>query len=362
MVDEANSIVWEETDSVLEALVLEAHLIKKHQPTYNTKEKDNKSFSYVVISDEEFPRIVTIRGRELEKIESEEKKVISSNGTSSVNIVRKYGVKKMYGPFTSLATLKEGMKIIRKLFPYRDNKCIPKGKPCFNYQLGLCPGTCIEEVNKREYQRIVRNINLFFEGKKKKLVVTLKKEMNDYARKEMFEEAQKVRNTIWSLDHINDVSLMKREIKNTGTGEFRVEAYDVAHFGGKERVGVMTVVVNGEPDIAEYRKFNLKEEKGGDTGGLKEIMSRRFAHSEWQYPSLVVVDGSTAQINVAEKILEESGLPIPVVGVVKDEYHKPREILGDEEIVSQNEDAILKANGEAHRYAIAFHRKKRKLN
>jgi len=377
MIEEASDIDWQITESVLEALILEANLIKTHQPPYNTKAKDNKSFSYVVLTNEVFPRVVIVRGRELQKIEAERDQGenfsrISTRSTSAGNLVRKYGVKKMFGPFTSLQQLREALKIIRTLFPFRDAKCllpskqtmkkVVEAKPCFNYQLGLCPGTCVDAISKQEYARSIRNISLFFEGRKKQLVRSLEKDMKQHADAERFEAAAKVRNTLWSLEHINDMSMLKRERVSTEGDTFRIEAYDVAHFGGSDEVGVMTVAEKGQPKQEEYRTFNIKGGYGGgDTGALKEILSRRLTHPEWEAPSLVVVDGGTAQINVARTVLEDAGLPIPVVGVVKDEKHRPRDIKGDHDLIKKHEDAILKANAEAHRFAIGFHRKRRRI-
>ena len=108
MVEQATTLVWTATDSVLEALILEANLIKKHQPPYNVDEKDNKSFNYLVITKEDFPRILVVRGREL----------FDPQKASTLKL------KAVFGPFPS--GLKEALKIIRRIFPYRDN-CIPCG-------------------------------------------------------------------------------------------------------------------------------------------------------------------------------------------------------------------------------------------
>ena len=105
-------------------------------------------------------------------------------------------------------------------------------------------------------------------------------------------------------------------------------------------------------------KFKIKSAKAGDDpGALKEVLSRRLGHDEWPLPRLIVVDGSTAQINAAQNILAEYGMAIPVVGVVKDEKHRPRNISGDRELIKNKERDILLANAEAHRFAVGYHRK-----
>ena len=353
MVAAAVSVDWRKTDSVLEALLLEASLIKTYKPKANTDLKDDKSFNYVVITDEEYPRALVMRGKNLKEAPKS---------------------KKVFGPFPHGLQLREAMKLIRRIFPYRD-RCIPCDtrrnlvnkvspcKPCFNAQIGLCPGVCSGEISKQEYRRTIRHIVLLFEGKKKQLVVALNKEMRSAAAEENFELAKELQRQMYALQHIQDVSLIKDEFRSPSTAlgairSTRIEAYDVAHMRGSAAVGVMTVVTNGEAQKNEYRTFKIKSAKAGDDpGALKEIMSRRLGHDEWPLPRMIVVDGSTAQINAAQSLLAEYGMAIPVVGVVKDEKHRPRNILGDRELIKNKERDILLANSEAHRFAIGYHRK-----
>lgn len=344
MITDASKIDIEKTDSVLEALILEAYLIKKHQPPYNTKEKDNKSFNYVVITKENFPQLLIMRGRDLEE-----------------NLKAKsLQLKASFGPFPYGSELREALKIIRRIFPWRDNKCKPnQGRPCFNAQIGLCPGVCTGSISKQEYAKIIKNIILFFEGNKKKILRNFEKEMKMYAKNQEFEKAEIIKRHIFALNHIQDVALIKERQSVTGES-FRIEAYDVAHIAGTSVVGVMTVIEDGEIKKSDYRKFIIKDNPGvNDTGALREILTRRFNHLEWAMPTLVVVDGGIAQKNTAESFLKEKNIQIPVVAVTKDEHHKPREIQGDVELVKTYEKNILLANGEAHRFALKFHRQKR---
>jgi excinuclease UvrABC nuclease subunit len=354
MLEEANSIEFAKTDSVLEALILEANEIKKHQPIYNAREKDDKSYNFVIITKEEFPRILTVRGRELKV-----------GPLESVLKVRPW---KTFGPFPHSGELKEALKIIRKIFPYRDERCLSTssgqaGKPCFNAQIGLCPGPCAGWVSKSDYRKQIRNIKLFFEGRKESLIKSLERDMKNLVKEQKFEEAEKVKRQIFALDHIQDVALIKQDLtSNLQTSNFRIEAYDIAHISGTNVVGVMTVVEDGEVNKSQYRKFKIKIDKNDDTKNLKEVLSRRFGHPEWRFPNLIVVDGGKGQINAAKKVLEESGLEmIDVISVVKDERHKAREILGDSgfKIQDLRIKQILLANSEAHRFAIGYHRKLR---
>jgi excinuclease ABC subunit C len=363
MVTQADTVEWQETGSVLEAIILESNLIKKHQPYFNTKEKDNRSFNYVVVTDEEFPRVLMVRGRNLEK--SLEKKSVGDD-------VLPYEVRNVFGPYTSSSTLREALKIIRKIFPYRDT-CVPNStKPCFNRQIGLCPGVCTGEISASDYMKTVRRIELFLGGKTATLIAGLERDMNAYAKNQEFEKAGEVKKILYAISHIRDIALIKNDIGG-GPGSavggiagarYRIEAYDIAHLGGASVVGVMTVVTNGETDKAEYRKFKIRGPKGNDdVNNLKEILSRRFERTEWTQPDLIVIDGGIGQLQAARGILAGFELKIPIVSVVKDERHAPKQILQDVDAVPLDisiQKAILLANSEAHRFAIAYHKKLRK--
>jgi len=330
MITISDGIKFQETDSVLEALILEASLIKKHQPSYNTLEKDNKSFNFVCITKEVFPRVFIRRGRTVDFEKSEYKNI--------------------FGPYVSQAQLKEALKIVRKIFPFFGEK---SGSKMYE-QIGLEPGS----VGKTEYNKNIRHIKLFFEGKKKEIVRQLEKSMKEFAKKREFEKADKVKKQIFALGHIRDVSLIKEDSVNAGN-DFRIESFDVAHMQGNYSVGVMTVMEDGEVKKSDYRKFILRDTKrGDDVGGLSEILTRRFKHSEWKTPDAIVIDGGIAQRNKAEEVLKNNNLKIPVLNVVKDEKHNPVKVLGKDELVKKYKKDILLINNEAHRFAISFYRAK----
>lgn len=343
MVTVAHTVTFQKTESVLEALLLESKLIKDNTPPYNTKEKDDKSFSCVVITKEKFPRVLVMRIRDYEKK------------------FTKREVSEVYGPFASLQQLRDALKIIRKLFPFRDRCEVGTGKlgekKCFNAQLGLCPGVCVGAISEVDYKRHITNIKNLFNGKRTEIKKSLELQMKEYAKKELFEKAAKVRNTLFAFDHIKDISLIKDDtITSFKDTNFRIEAYDVAHISGTSRVGVMTVIEGKEKAKEVYRKFKLPESVNDDYEGLREILTRRFGHKEWRYPDLIVIDGGLAHKQTAEKVLASLSLPIPCVSVVKDERHKPKDILGDKVHVDYHKKEILLANSEAHRFAITYHK------
>ncbi|MCR4311601.1 MAG: hypothetical protein NUV54_03500, partial [Candidatus Taylorbacteria bacterium] len=356
MVTEAQRLDFKKTDSVLEALLLEADLIKKFQPPYNTQEKDDKSFNCVVITDEDFPRVLVVRKRD----------IVSNTLKTSNSRLSTFNFQLLtyYGPFPNGNQLKDALKIVRKIFPFRDNKCHPEqGKPCFNRQIGLCPGVCTGEITRKEYALTIHNIQLFFSGKKTSLLKNLKSQMGKLSKKLEFEKANEVKKTVFALSHIQDVSLIKTDKLELSTKNYRVEAYDIAHLSGSNVVGVMTVLINGVPAKAEYRLFKIKGGFGNnDTASLKEIIERRLKHKEWNAPDLVVADGGVAQKSVIESAFKHAGVKVPVVAVTKNERHRPETILGDSALIKSHERSILLANSEAHRFALAFQRKLRKIH
>lgn len=348
MVEAARTIEWTVTDSVLEAMILETNLIRTHKPEYNTISKDDKSYNHLVITDEEFPRVLVVRAKDL-TLE-----------------YRLEDLKYVFGPFPSGMLFKEALKIIRRLFqfydmekPLRENTTkMGRGKIDFNRQIGLYPNV----QSKAEYNRTIRHIKLFFEGKKQRVIRELEKEMHACANNEQFEKAHLLKRKISALRHIEDVALIKddariyRDEKN-----MRIEAYDIAHLSGSDMVGVMVVLEGGIPSKNEYRKFKIKSvTTSNDPAALCEVVERRLAHSEWPLPQILIVDGGAAQRNAVMRVLKRCGTLIPVVGVVKNEMHKPVRLLGSRSLTARNHNEILLANSESHRFALAYHRYRRK--
>ncbi len=372
MIAQADTVTYRETDSVLEAFILETELIKENQPRYNTKEKDNKSFNYVVFTKEDFPRVLVARGRNLKLAGKTSEEQLAALG---------YEYTDVFGPYPFGAELREALKIIRRIFPYRD-KCIPYSgppvarkkaeldesgarvvkekeqlaKPCFNRSIGLCPGVCTGEMSKAQYAKRIEDLRLFFQGKKEKVVADLEKRMHQHAKKMEFEQAQEVKRILYSLSHIRDISMIKKEaefgsvadvasgkekVSNLGSnldaGIARIEAYDVAHISGTSAVGAMVVLEEGEFNKNEYRKFNIKTAKGGDDlSSLEEILTRRFSHVECNLPQAIVIDGGKTHMLHAKKVMQEIFARqdrakeldfIEIVSIVKDSSHKAREVL-----------------------------------
>lgn len=349
MVSAAHTVDTTVTDSVLEALILETNLIRTHKPRYNTRSKDNKSYNHLVITNEEWPRVLVVRGKDLaEKFDPAD-------------------IMYECGPFPSSTLFREALKLVRRLFQFYDTKervgaqisAVTKGKLDFNRQIGLYPN----QTDKVAYNRTIRHLKLFFTGEKAQVIAELEQDMMAAAKREEFEVAAALKKRIFALKHIQDISLIKDDSRHyRDENRIRIEAYDIAHLQGSDMVGVMTVVEGGEPTKHEYRKFAIKSlSNANDPAALREVLARRLRHAEWPSPQLIVVDGNSVQKSAAERVLKQSGLTIPVVAVVKNDKHKPERLIGQKRLLERHQSAILLANAESHRFAIAYHRQKRRL-
>lgn len=362
MVTNADGIDYEQVPTVLEALVREAALIRHYHPPANAMGKDDKTFLYAVITKEEIPRVIAIRGKD---IDFKNKEVLGVPPTPFTHA---------YGPFPSGYQLREALRLIRRIFPFYDtakpisasgtsvrvrgaNKHL-QAKVEFNRQIGQYP----RNMDRKEYLRSIRNVCLFLSGRVKTLRATLERDMKSAAKKEEFEDAATIRRQLFSLDHVQDVSLIREDRGEMQPEGPRIEAYDTAHIGGTNAIGVMVVVESGTPIKKAYRTFRIQGRGGkslnDDIASLKEILSRRLGHPEWPLPRAFVVDGGKTHKKAAEAVLKDVGVGIPVVAVVKDERHRPREVIGGLRAGISDADAVL-ANSEAHRFSLSRHRKAR---
>jgi excinuclease ABC subunit C len=330
MVSMAKNIKYKETDTVLEAVILEANLIKKHWPKYNIKDKDHRSFVFIVISKSDYSYPIVIRERELKKFPSSKAYV--------------------FGPYQNATLLKNALRIIRRIFPYSTCK-VDSGKPCFDHQVGLCPGACVGEISKADYNKNIKNIVLLLRGEKKRLLTKLKKENPEL---------------LSVLKNISDVSLITRDEVETIEDKNRIEGYDISHFTGKETVGAMSVMINGKIAKDQYRLFNIKDAPAhDDLRALEEMITRRFNHDEWQFPDLILIDGGKPQIDHITKVLKRLHISIPIIGISKfagDRMVFPPRTKKEIRDVAQSQRRVLvQARDEAHRFGNMARKRKMKI-
>jgi len=363
--------------STIEALILEAKLIKRYKPKYNIVWRDDKNYFYVGITKENFPTVF-ITHQPLRQAQGKPKLRID-----------------YVGPFVEGRALKQTLNTLRRVFPYRT--CKPyTGKPCLWYQLDRCPGPCLlgsklaneipelEKTIKKESQRNARNLKRILEGGKNQVLKSSKREMKNASKIKDFEKAATVRDQINALERVlsharlletiepekNDWDKTEKELKrilNLKKGVSRIEAYDVSNIQGKHATGSLVTFINGKADKNFYRKFKIKiEGKPNDVAMIKEILSRRFSHTEWGWPDLILIDGGAAQLSAARQAKNKEKRLVKNIKVIALAKRKnelfiegqktpvllkklPREIF----------NLILQLRDEAHRFALSYHRKLR---
>lgn len=314
LVKNINDLKYIVVNSEFEALLLEARLIKQHKPKYNIVQKDSKSYLYIVIS-KDFPqRIFTARWGELDQ-----------------------SLSAWYGPFPSSQDAKRILNYIRRIFPFRSCKTLPK-KTCLYFDLHLCPGVCLDPKN---YEKTVSQIKLVLSGKISSLLKSLIKEMKKSSRDLNFEEAQINKKQIDSLtvltggwqsapqekqDQLKAILLLRKLlVKYQGFDPVtinKIEGYDVSNLGKDIIVGAMVAFVDGQAEKGLYRKFNLKYNLAcqNDPEGIRQIIRRRLNHPEWLYPQLILVDGGKTQVSAAFEAVKEHNLEeqISLIGLAKE--------------------------------------------
>jgi len=359
LVSQIRRIETRKTATALEALILESLLIKKHQPPFNIREKDDRSFLFVEITREAFPRVLIVRGRAAAK---------SARG-------------RLFGPFTAAGSLREALRILRRVFPWSTHPSMKLRagesgavgtfkRLCFDAQIGLCPGTCVGTADRAAYRKAIRNLALVLGGKTQAVLKSLEREMKAAAKRLEFEEAARIRRQVYALRHVRDVALIGEDEFLSGRDGLprepvRIEGYDISNLptgkagiSGTSAVGSMVVFVDGEPDKNEYRKFRIRTvEQSDDTGMLREVLLRRFGH-DWDLPTLIMVDGGVGQVHTTERVVAEAGLVIPVVGIAKGPERKRNDVIGTIP-KGIDEKTLIRVRDEAHRFAISYHRKVR---
>lgn len=357
MIHEVVNIKTIITDSVLEAIILEGKYIKEKQPKYNVDWKDDKSWNYLALTNDVFPKLVTIRERELNNKQF--------NNLASQQFVH------VFGPFPGLKTA-EVLKILRRIFKY--STCAPNknNKPCFYHQIGECFGVCVGEITPKDYQqKVVRPLVLFLSGKKQVLMRQLNSKMANASRQHNFEEAARLRDQIFSLQKIQDVALLNKDFFRFNTKanfltNIKIEGYDISNLGKTDKVGALVVFKDGLPAKNEYRKFNIKTVIGqSDVDCLAEVLNRRLNHEDWSLPDYFLIDGGAPQVNTVQNILRLRRINRPVIGIAKGAERKRNDFIFDHsnknvvEFIRTHQNIFIAVRDEAHRFAISFNRSKR---
>jgi excinuclease ABC subunit C len=338
------------TQSEAEALILEAALVKQYDPRYNIELKDNKSYPYIQITDDEFPQISVMRLARPEQ--------------------RKFGGR-YFGPYTDVALVREALGLIRKIFPFCTCRPLPK-KACLFHDIGLCPAPCVGKITKANYRRTIRHIAQVLNGRKDALYHDLHKEMEAAAAAKDFETAAKLRDQLRAIgalyssspdvNYFKEAEQLERALKLPRRPE-RIECIDISTTMGERSVGSLVSFLDGKPDKSNYRRFRIREVWGiDDFRMIAEVVRRRYGRLKREgaaYPDLIVIDGGKGQLAAAVKELKTLGVDIPVVSLAKreEEIFTP----GRRAAVILSKDSLAlkllqRVRDEAHRFAVAYHR------
>ncbi|MHA1129816.1 MAG: excinuclease ABC subunit UvrC [Candidatus Helarchaeota archaeon] len=362
IIENAVKIDYITTESEIEALLLESELIKKYKPKYNIELKDDKSFPHIVITKEEFPRVLIRRHRKKAEL-------------------GKY--RRVFGPFTSVGTIKRTLNFLFKIFPVCT--CFPQRKnrvrPCLKYQLKRCPAPCVGKITQEEYMKNIVNIELILDGKKRDLIDQLKGKMAQAASDLDFEAAARLRDQIWALEKTiitqqviasePEIPLGMIELKNIlnlPKTPVRIEAFDISNISGTDPTGSLVVFINGSPFKNGYRRFKVKTVvEPNDVAMMGEVIERRYKKlisMSQQRPDLIVVDGGKPQLNITKRILTTLKLEdIPVIGLAKRFEHVFKPGMADPIMIPPDSPALFllqRVRDEAHRFALRYHQLLRK--
>ncbi len=261
MVPQIAQIKFIITDSEVEALILESHLIKKYKPKYNVLLKDDKKFPYFVITDEEYPRIVVARKANRNKIKG-----------------------KYFGPYTDSRAMYSTLDLLKKLFPLKQCKTPKfKDRPCLYYQIGRCSAPCQRLVSPEEYKEIIKNVELFLTGKQQELVEQLKLEMEKYAGREEYEKAARYRDSYFDVQ--KTMEKQKVVFENTSINQDIAAVY----FEGNLYVVSLLQIRQGrltDKKDFEFKNLNLSSEHEVLNTFIKEYYTMC---SDYEIPSTILI-------------------------------------------------------------------------
>jgi excinuclease ABC subunit C len=353
-------------DSEVDALLMEARLVKDVQPRFNTDLKDDKSFPYLQIRyREDFPRVEFTRKP------------------------RRRGVK-LYGPFTSARSLRTAIQVLQRVFQFRTCQLDIKAddqrwrwfRPCILHNIRQCTAPCNFRVTKDDYRKQIRGFRLVLEGKKEKLIREMEAQMKTAAELKQYEKAARLRDEIAALrklemrgqvdkdtqPHVFQIDPKKglrglQKVLGLRQTPRSIEGMDIAHVGGEDTVASLVTFIDGLPFKPGYRRYKIRSVEGvDDFASMREVVSRRFrrlSDDDGVFPDILLIDGGKGQLNAALQAFRMLGIEPPaLISLAKreEEIFRPEE---GEPIRLSRSSAALRllqyVRDEAHRFAQHYH-------
>ncbi len=349
LVADIADVDWIEVDSEMEALFLEAEMIRRYMPRYNILLRDDKSMTYIRIDyDSEHPTVTTTR-RPLD------------DGA------------RYYGPYVSAGVVRQALKILRKIFPFAVRTQTQAQRSSLYYHLGLDPGLEEGKTTLEEYRANLRKLISVIQGKRTQVIRELERDMKRASKAQDFESAAHIRNQVFALqnlhkqvlfsdkenldlskDHaLNDLTELlglsdraqgaevngaepsaaqqpagsSGDATNPAAGQARrvntlrrIEGFDISHMSGTDTVASMVVFTNGVSDKSAYRKFKMRLPGNDDFAHMREVLTRRLSEKNiksWGAPDLFLIDGGKGQLRAALEVLRDKQCNRPAIGLAK---------------------------------------------
>ena len=246
------------TDSEVEALILESHLIKKHKPKYNILLKDDKKYPYFLITEEDFPRIQVVRKKNLNPDKG-----------------------RFYGPYTDVGAMYATLDFLKKIFPLKQCKQ-PKfsNRPCLYYHIGKCLAPCQGKVTPDEYQKLIGQVELFLSGKQTELLNEIKNQMTKYAESEQFEKAAKMRDSYNDL--VKTLERQKVVYENTKLNE------DILAVLYEDGILVIVIMMIRQGRLIDKKDFTFFADNADKTEYFETFFREYYSTLKLEYPDKIV--------------------------------------------------------------------------
>lgn len=357
MISEIANVDWTQVESEVDALFLEAELVRRYLPPYNILLRDDKSLQYVRIDYEsEYPTVKLVR-RPLD------------DGA------------KYFGPYVNGFALKKALRFLRRAFPYAVSRPAGPKRASLYWHLGLDPGLEDGRTTLTEYKSNLRKLMQYLRGERATLMRQIERDMKKAAKTQDFEKAGRLRNQLFALQSLSrqvlfgdretwdvsrDQALVElRKLSHLKEPPRRIEGFDISHIAGTDTTASMVVFTDGVPEKAAYRKFKMRTPGNDDFAHIYEAISRRFSEiniKKWSLPDVVLIDGGKGQLSAAMAARDQAGCgQIPMIGLAK----RFEEIIlkkksGDFEIIHLQQSSHLikllqRIRDESHRFAVSYH-------
>jgi excinuclease ABC subunit C len=366
LVPEIANIDYIETDSEVDALLLEARLIKDVQPKFNQELKDDKTFPYLEITTrEDFPRVEFTRTPQ-------------EKGT------------KLYGPFTNAKKLRGTIAVLQKIFRFRTCSLDIEEqderwrwfRPCLLHSINQCTAPCNLRISKEDYRQDIQRLRMFLDGKKARLLKELMRDMEQASRERKYERAARIRDEIQALENLNlrgdleehaqpevfyidpkkGMAGLKQVFKLAQVPR-RIEGIDIAHLQGGQTVASLVQFIDGLPFKHGYKRYKIRTVEGvDDFAAIREVASRRvrrLQQDDESFPDILLIDGGKGQLSAALEGMRAVGVEPPfTISLAKQEEEvyvpgepEPRKLSRH----SYGLRLLQYVRDEAHRFAQHYH-------